>query len=71
MVDLVTADPPYAWQGWGALLDDLAPIRPLVVAETGAELVLPAGGGPCGRSDTGVPLLPWHAPARPPDERGR
>jgi 16S rRNA (guanine966-N2)-methyltransferase len=43
MVDLVTADPPYAWDGWGALLDNLAPIRPLVVAETGAELVLPDG----------------------------
>jgi 16S rRNA (guanine966-N2)-methyltransferase len=43
VVDLVTADPPYAWEGWGALLDILAPIRPLVVAETGAELDLPDG----------------------------
>ncbi len=43
MVDLVTADPPYAWDGWRALLDSLAPIRPLVVAETGAELDLPDG----------------------------
>jgi 16S rRNA G966 N2-methylase RsmD len=43
MVDLVTADPPYAWDGWRALLDSLAPIRPLVVAETGAELDLPEG----------------------------
>jgi len=43
MVDLVTADPPYAWDGWGALLDSLAPLRPLVVAESGAELSLPDG----------------------------
>ena len=41
LVDLVTADPPYSWQGWVPLLDRLAPIRALVVAETGGELVLP------------------------------
>lgn len=42
-VDLVMADPPYAWQGWGALLARLAPLQPLVLAETGKELALPAG----------------------------
>ena len=42
-VDLVTADPPYAWQGWGSLLASLARFQPLVVAETGDELDLPAG----------------------------
>jgi 16S rRNA (guanine966-N2)-methyltransferase len=42
-VDLVMADPPYAWQGWAALLAGLAPFEPLVVAETGEELVLPVG----------------------------
>jgi 16S rRNA (guanine966-N2)-methyltransferase len=41
-VDLVTADPPYAWQGWGSLLGSLVPLRPLVLAETAEELVLPA-----------------------------
>lgn len=42
-VDLVTADPPYAWQGWTSLLGSLAPLGPLVLAETGEELVLPDG----------------------------
>ncbi len=42
-VDVVTADPPYGWQGWGSLLDSLARFRPLVVAETGDDLALPAG----------------------------
>jgi 16S rRNA (guanine966-N2)-methyltransferase len=42
-VDLVMADPPYAWQGWPPLLGDLAPFEPLVLAETGEELVLPEG----------------------------
>lgn len=42
-VDLVTADPPYAWQGWASLLGSLAPLGPLVLAETGDELVLPDG----------------------------
>jgi 16S rRNA (guanine966-N2)-methyltransferase len=42
-VDLVFADPPYAWHGWGVLFDSLAPLGPLVVAETGAELALPDG----------------------------
>jgi 16S rRNA (guanine966-N2)-methyltransferase len=43
VVDLVTADPPYAWQGWGSLLDSLARFRPLLVAETGNDLALPVG----------------------------
>jgi 16S rRNA (guanine966-N2)-methyltransferase len=42
-VDLVMADPPYAWQGWDALLARLEVARPLVLAETGADLVLPPG----------------------------
>ncbi len=42
-VDLVTADPPYAWQGWDVLLGYLAPLDPLLMAETGEELVLPGG----------------------------
>jgi 16S rRNA (guanine966-N2)-methyltransferase len=42
-VDLVMADPPYAWQGWDILLARLEHLRPLVLAETGAELVLPPG----------------------------
>jgi 16S rRNA (guanine966-N2)-methyltransferase len=45
-VDLVIADPPYAWQGWDLLLARLARLahrRTLVLAETGAELALPPG----------------------------
>jgi len=42
-VDLVMADPPYAWQAWDVLLERLAHLRPLVLAETGSELVLPSG----------------------------
>lgn len=42
-VDLVIADPPYAWQGWDVLLARLAPLRPLVLAETGSDLALPPG----------------------------
>jgi 16S rRNA (guanine966-N2)-methyltransferase len=42
-VDLVMADPPYAWQGWDVLLERLAHLRPLVLAETGSELALPPG----------------------------
>jgi 16S rRNA (guanine966-N2)-methyltransferase len=41
-VDLVFADPPYAWQGWHALLFALAPAAPLVVLETGGDVELPA-----------------------------
>jgi 16S rRNA (guanine966-N2)-methyltransferase len=44
-VDLVTADPPYAWDGWRTLLTGLAPLDPLVLAETGEELDLPEGWG--------------------------
>jgi 16S rRNA (guanine966-N2)-methyltransferase len=40
-VDLVSADPPYAWQGWDALLGYLAPLDPLLMAETGEKLELP------------------------------
>jgi 16S rRNA (guanine966-N2)-methyltransferase len=42
-VDLVMADPPYAWQGWDLLLERLAHLRSLVLAETGSELALPPG----------------------------
>jgi 16S rRNA (guanine966-N2)-methyltransferase len=42
-VDLVTADPPYAWRGWDVLLGYLAPLDPLLMAETGEELSLPGG----------------------------
>ena len=42
-VDLVMADPPYAWRGWEVLLARLASLRPLVLAETGEELELPPG----------------------------
>ncbi|MGC8627340.1 MAG: RsmD family RNA methyltransferase [Acidimicrobiales bacterium] len=40
-VDLVLADPPYAWQGWGALLGDLAGLARLAVLQTGRQLYLP------------------------------
>jgi 16S rRNA (guanine966-N2)-methyltransferase len=40
-VDLVLADPPYAWQEWSALLNELARYSPLVMMETGAEPQLP------------------------------
>ena len=39
----MTADPPYAWQGWEELLGSWPRSRPLVLAETGEDLVLPAG----------------------------
>jgi 16S rRNA (guanine966-N2)-methyltransferase len=42
-VDLVMADPPYAWQGWGTLLAVLAPLEPLLLAEAGEGLDLPEG----------------------------
>jgi 16S rRNA (guanine966-N2)-methyltransferase len=45
-VDLVIADPPYAWQGWPALLAALAPFGALLVTETGQELELPEGWRP-------------------------
>jgi 16S rRNA (guanine966-N2)-methyltransferase len=41
-VDLVMADPPYAWQAWPALLDGLAPLARLVLLETGEEPELPS-----------------------------
>jgi 16S rRNA (guanine966-N2)-methyltransferase len=40
-VDLVLADPPYVWQEWPALLNELARYSPLVMMETGAEPQLP------------------------------
>jgi 16S rRNA (guanine966-N2)-methyltransferase len=43
MVDLVTADPPYVWHGWGQLFAVLAPLAPVVLAETGDDLVVPPG----------------------------
>lgn len=42
-VGLVLADPPYAWQGWDALLSALAPKAPVVMAETSEALELPPG----------------------------
>jgi 16S rRNA (guanine966-N2)-methyltransferase len=47
-VDLVLADPPYAFDGWAILLDALAPKLAdgaVVVAESDRELDLPAGWG--------------------------
>lgn len=41
VVDLVLADPPYAWSGWGALLAALAPLAPSVLMETSREPELP------------------------------
>jgi len=41
-VDLVLADPPYAWQAWPALLGGLVVLAPLLVIETSEELELPA-----------------------------
>jgi 16S rRNA (guanine966-N2)-methyltransferase len=40
-VDLVLADPPYAWQAWAALLEGLAPRGPMVLIETGQDPELP------------------------------
>ena len=40
-VDLVIADPPYAWEGWAQLLAALSPYRPLVLMETGVAVALP------------------------------
>ena len=37
-VDLVLADPPYAFAGWDALLAGLAPVAGLAVIETGEPL---------------------------------
>jgi 16S rRNA (guanine966-N2)-methyltransferase len=37
-LDLVFADPPYAWAEWGALLGALAPVADVLVAETGGDL---------------------------------
>jgi 16S rRNA (guanine966-N2)-methyltransferase len=45
-VDLVLADPPYAFDGWAGLLDRLAPklaADAVVVAESDRSLTLPAG----------------------------
>lgn len=39
--DLVVADPPYAWNRWAELLDALAPIAGLVLAETGSPWEAP------------------------------
>jgi 16S rRNA (guanine966-N2)-methyltransferase len=40
-VDLVLADPPYAWHEWLPLFNEIARYSPLVVMETGAEPQLP------------------------------
>jgi 16S rRNA (guanine966-N2)-methyltransferase len=40
-VDLVLADPPYAWQAWPALLGGLVGLDPLLVIETSEEPELP------------------------------
>jgi 16S rRNA (guanine966-N2)-methyltransferase len=42
-VDLVLADPPYAWQEWSPLLNELARYSPLVVMETATEPKLVPG----------------------------
>ena len=42
-VDLVLADPPYAWRSWRALLDALATRGALVLIETDSEPALPEG----------------------------
>jgi 16S rRNA (guanine966-N2)-methyltransferase len=41
-VDLVLADPPYAWQGWSALLGGLVTGAPLLLSETGGDFELPS-----------------------------
>ena len=42
-VDVVLADPPYAWKSWPGLLTGVASHRPLVLIETGQAPELPAG----------------------------
>jgi len=42
-VNLVLADPPYAWESWPALLAGLAPHEPLVLIETAQGPELPPG----------------------------
>ena len=37
-IDLVMADPPYAWDGWRALLDALAGVADIVVAESDRDI---------------------------------
>lgn len=41
--DLVLADPPYAWDGWAALLNGLAGAAAAVVVESDREITTPGG----------------------------
>jgi 16S rRNA (guanine966-N2)-methyltransferase len=44
-IDLVLADPPYAWDGWGGLLGSLADVADVVVAESDRDVPPTPGWG--------------------------
>lgn len=66
--DLVLADPPYAWDGLGALLARLVGLAPLVVLQTGGEPALPAGWRSLRSKRYGTTVVTLTCPNEGPDE---
>ncbi len=62
-LDVVFADPPYAWTAWELLLAPLAGVNPLVVAETATGWAPPAGWDIRRTRDYGSTMLSLLRPA--------
>jgi 16S rRNA (guanine966-N2)-methyltransferase len=76
-LDLVLADPPYAFDGWSGLLDQLLPLLgdgAVVVAESDRPLTLPAGWEKVRERTYGGTVVLFARPPRPaadvPDPTG-
>jgi 16S rRNA (guanine966-N2)-methyltransferase len=65
-VDLVLADPPYAFAGWSELLALLAPIAGLAVLQTRAPLDVGAEWGVLRQKQYGGTVVTVTRPAHPP-----
>jgi 16S rRNA (guanine966-N2)-methyltransferase len=66
-VDIVFADPPYSFDGWGPLLDALAPWARLAVLETGTLLEVPQGWVVVRQRRYGATVVTVARPAPRPD----
>jgi 16S rRNA (guanine966-N2)-methyltransferase len=69
-VDLVVADPPYAYPHWPALLSALEGRATLAVLETGSDLELPAGWSSVGGRRHGASVVTIARPAGGPAGAG-
>jgi 16S rRNA (guanine966-N2)-methyltransferase len=67
-VDLVLADPPYAFESWPALLQRLRAVAGLLVTETGDELDLGAGWEIVRRKRYGTTVITIARPTRNLDQ---